>query len=106
MTATEIQSKLDDEHFPMSITTKCLSILANEGVIILENMLVSWPSSHEQQPEIPPMHIQDELPDPEAPLHKEKMVETTKKAKKRPMAALEPRGKSERKKKTPLRLLD
>ena len=36
----------------------------------------------------------------------EKVFQTSKKARKRPMAALEPRGKSERKKKTPLRLLD
>ena len=36
----------------------------------------------------------------------EKVFQTSKKARKRLMAALEPRGKSERKKKTPLRLLD
>ena len=106
MTATEIHSKLDDDHFPLSTTIKCLSILANEGVIIWENLIVSWPSTPEKEPAIPQMQIQDDLPEPGAQSVSEKVFQTSKKARKRPMAALEPRGKSERKKKTPLRLLD
>ena len=65
-----------------------------------------WPSTPEKEPEIPQMQIQDDLPVPDAQSVSEKVLQTSKKARKRPMAALEPRGKSEIKKKTPLRLLD
>ena len=77
MTASEIHSKLDDDHFPLSTTIKCLSILANEGVIIWENLIVSWPSTPEKEPAIPQMQIQDDLPEPGAQSVSEKVFQTS-----------------------------
>ena len=43
MTTAEIQEKMESGLFPMAVIMKCLSILANDGVINWANLVVSWP---------------------------------------------------------------
>ena len=42
MTTAEIQEKMESGLFPMAVIMKCLSILANDGVINWANLVVSW----------------------------------------------------------------